>query len=102
MTYDYLGLGDKKKEIPYNPKDPYGMNSVADDMKKSIGKDIEEFKEDYELIKKDILLFKSEAQAYVKPFVDYFKKKKVGKELKNIQIFANNVRNRRLECKENS
>jgi|SRR5690242_9599708 len=102
MSYDYLGIGDKKKELPYDPKDPYGMNSVADDMKKSITKDIEEFKEDYELIKKDVILFKNEIQAYVKPFLDYKRNKRTKSELKNIQIFGQNIKNRKSECQENT
>lgn len=65
-----LGLEkpDKKKALkPADPKDPFGMNSMADDMKKDVGdavedikKDIGKFKDDIKDFKKDILLIKDD------------------------------------------
>jgi len=86
-----LGIKTDKPKKKYDPKDPYGMNSLADDMQESVTETISE-------ISKEVKEFKNE----IKPFYDYInsyiKRKKAEKHLKNIQIFGQNVRCLKLQA----
>jgi hypothetical protein len=90
----------KKKEVPYNPKDPFQMNQMADDMKKDteemvndVKKDIEDFKQTYHAIKGEVM-------PIVDEFRGFFAEQKAKKQLKMIQAFGT-TRKAKLLMKEN-
>ena len=86
-----LGLG-KKPRRQFDPKDPYGMNAVADDMKQDLAGTVKG-------IGKDVKQFKDEVSPLYNQAKGFFDKRKAQRQVKNIRVFGQNVKNRRKEQK---
>lgn len=97
-----LGLEETKpkKSKPIDPKDQFGMNDMADDMKKDVQDTVNGIKSDIENVKKDYYAIKGE----VMPIVDYLKNyssnKKAKQEVKNIIAFSKTVSAKRKQKEE--
>lgn len=79
-----LETGKKKEKKSYDPKDPYGMNNLSEELKAEVSDTIMGFKKDIEGFKKDYNDIKSE----IKPIRDFFAKRKAEKQVKNIIAFG--------------
>jgi len=97
-----LGLEEEKtkKSKPVDPKDPFGMNNLADDIKGDVTNTVNGIKSDIEMVKKDYYAIKGE----VKPIYDYIKNykssKKAKREAKNIIAFSKTVSAKRKQKEE--
>lgn len=90
-----LGLPEepkKKSNKPYDPKDPFQMNQMADDMKNDTKKMVDGIKSDYENFKKEYQSIKNDIMPLYTDVKNYVKAKKDKKESKNIDAFRTSLK----------
>ena len=88
---------DKMPKRKYDPKDPFGMNGLADDMKKDLGETVKEIAKDVKDFKADMKPIYDDGKKFYLDVKKFFAERKAKKEIKNIIIFAQNVRNLRKQ-----